>query len=225
MKYQAIASDYDGTLAKHGYVDESTIAGLIRWRESGRKLILVTGRVLEDLQSVFSHIHLFDWAVLENGALLYHPPTGKEKVLTSPPPVEFIQALKQRNVQQLGVGRVIVSTWRPHEDTVLQIIQELGLNMQIIFNKDAVMVLPSGLNKAVGLNAALAELGISTENTIGVGDAENDIALLDVCGYGVAVKNALPILQEKADLVTKAERGAGVVELIDYIITTDTGNT
>jgi hypothetical protein len=103
----------------------------------------------------------------------------------------------------------------------LQVIRELGLELQVIFNKGAVMVLPSGLNKASGLKVALDELGLSPSNTVGVGDAENDHAFLDQCECSVAVANALPLLKERVDFVTNGARGAGVTELIDRIIASD----
>jgi len=37
-----------------------------------------------------------------------------------------------------------VATWKPHQDAVLDCIRELGLDLQVIFNKGAVMVLPAG---------------------------------------------------------------------------------
>ena len=54
--------------------------------------------------------------------------------------------------------------WRPHEKEAIEAIRDLGLELQVIFNKDAVMILPSGVNKMTGLAAALKEIGIS--NTI-----------------------------------------------------------
>src|SRR5206468_1017620 len=104
------------------------------------------------------------------------------------------------------------------------VIREMGLELQVIFNKDAVMVLPSGVNKATGLASALAELGLSPHNVVGVGDAENDHAFLAYCEAAVAVDNALPMLKERADLVTRAGHGAGVVELIDRMIADDLGD-
>ena len=55
------------------------------------------------------------------------------------------------NVPPLAVGRSIVATWEPNQTTVLEAIRELGLELQIIFNKGAVMILPAGMNKAAGL--------------------------------------------------------------------------
>lgn len=221
MRYLALATDYDGTLATDGRVDEETLAALGRLRDSGRRLIMVTGRQLDDLRNVFPHLDLFEQVVVENGALLYQPAIREEKLLGEPPPEEFIKALQERGVNPLSVGRAIVATWHPHETTVLEVIRNLGLELQVIFNKNAVMVLPSGVNKASGLSAALGELGLSPHNTVGVGDAENDHAFLDFCGCGVAVANALPMLKEHADFVTQGARGAGVVELIDKLIASD----
>ena len=216
--YLALACDYDGTLAAEGQVDAATLTALRRFRDSGRRLILVTGRQLEDLLQVFPPIDLFERAVLENGALLYRPASGEEKRLGSPPSDVFIQTLKARGVNPLSVGRVITATWEPHARIVDQTIRDLGLALEVILNKRAVMVLPHGVNKASGLRIALDELGLSPEKVVGVGDAENDLDLLKLCGYGVAVANALPMLKDYADFVTIGERGAGVCELINMMI-------
>jgi HAD superfamily hydrolase (TIGR01484 family) len=221
MRYLVLATDYDGTLAADGLVNDYTIAALERLRTSGRKIILITGRQLDDLLLVFPKIDLFDCVVAENGALLYTPATRQKKLLGTQPPAEFIAALQARDVDPLSVGKVIVATWSPHENTVLQTIRELGLELQVIFNKGAVMVLPSGINKAVGLTAALDEMQLSPHNVVGVGDAENDHAFLNLCEFSVAVANALPMVKEHADFVTKGSRGAGVVELIDKLIASD----
>lgn len=221
MRYVALACDYDGTLAHDGRVDDETIVALECLRESGRKLLLVTGRELAELAAVFPRLDLFDRVVAENGALLYRPATREELPLAESPPPEFVDRLRARGVHPLALGRVIVATLTPHETTVLDVIRELGLELHVIFNKGSVMVLPSGTNKATGLAAALDELGLSPRNTVGVGDAENDHAFLAACECAVAVANALPTLKERADVVTKGARGAGVVELIQAMIASD----
>ncbi len=121
----------------------------------------------------------------------------------------------------LSVGSVIVATWQPNETIVLKAIRELGLELQIIFNKGAVMVVPPGINKSTGVSAALAEIGLSPHNAVGIGDAENDHAFLGLCGCSVAVQNALPVVKESADLVTRRPRGAGVAELIGRLLADD----
>jgi hydroxymethylpyrimidine pyrophosphatase-like HAD family hydrolase len=221
MRYLALATDYDGTLAENGAVRPEVFQGLVRLRESGRKLVLVTGRDLSDLRRVFPRLDLFDRVVAENGGLVYMPRPAAERLLANPPPPQFAAALRSRGVMPLSVGRVIVATSEPHETTVLEVIREQGLELEVIFNKGAVMALPSGINKATGLEAALAELGIEGSRVVGVGDAENDHSLLGACGVGVAVANAVPALRERANLVTVGAAGDGVIELCDELIATD----
>jgi HAD superfamily hydrolase (TIGR01484 family) len=221
MRFHVLATDYDGTIAHHGVVDGATQEALGRVRASGRKLILVTGRELADLQRTFPPLELFDAIVAENGALIHQPASRTTRLLGEKPPEAFARRLRERGVAPLSVGEVIVATWQPHEAVVLETIRELGLELQVIFNKGAVMVLPSGVNKAVGLRGALDDLGLSPHNAVAVGDAENDHAFLSVCECSVAVANALASLKERADLVTAADHGAGVSELVDELVASD----
>lgn len=223
MYFLALATDYDGTLAHDGVVAPETVAALHRFKASGRRLILVTGREIPDLKAVMPDLTDFDLIVAENGALLYDPATGTDRLLTDPPQSAFIDRLRALNVAPMSVGRGIVATWEPHEATVLSVIRELGLELQIVFNKGAVMVLPPGISKASGLREALAALGICIQNTVGVGDAENDHSFLSVCGCSAAVSNALPHLRASADIALARDHGAGVTELIDRIIQEDVG--
>ena len=216
-----LATDYDGTLAHDGIVEPDTVQSLVRLKRSGRKVVLVTGRELPDLVRTFPRLDLFDRVVAENGALLFDPATKRETPLGPEPPPEFVALLERKGVSPLSVGRSIVATWEPNETAVLGVIRELGLELQIVFNKGAVMILPAGVNKASGLAAALDDLGLSAHNVVAVGDAENDHAFMRASGFSVAVANALPAIREEADFVTEAARGAGVAELIGRILDDD----
>src|SRR3954468_7297610 len=220
MRFHILATDYDGTLATHGTVEVSTTAALVRLRESGCKVLLVTGRELPDLKKVYPEFAVFDRIVAENGGLLYDPDSGEETLLCEPPSRILLERLRALQVP-ISVGQAVIATTEPHHHAVLEAIHELGLELQMTFNKGAVMVLPSGINKATGLRAVLKEIGASAEETVGVGDAENDHAFLAVCGCGVAVANALPSLKSRAQVVTRGTHGAGVVEVIDELIAND----
>lgn len=220
MRYLLLAADYDGTLASRGVVAQPTMAVLKQLLASGRKLVLVTGRHLPDLRNIFAELDLFHRVVAENGALLYRPTSGEEKLLCEPPPQAFLDLLRHRDVP-FTVGRAVVATWEPHQKAVLKAIHDLGLELQVIFNKGSVMVLPTGVNKGTGLKAALGELGISPHNVVSVGDAENDHALLAAGACGVAVANALPLLKARADVVLENKNGAGVRQLVEQLLTDD----
>jgi hydroxymethylpyrimidine pyrophosphatase-like HAD family hydrolase len=222
MHFLAVAADYDGTLAHHGRVDEATVAALQRVRDSGRRLVLVTGRQMPSLLRTFDRVDLFDLVVAENGGLLYDPGSGRERPIAEPPPESLVDALREAGVTPLSVGRVVVSTVEPHEVVALEAIRRLGPGHQVVFNKGAVMLLPAGVDKGSGLAEGLRELGLGEpERVVGIGDAENDHALLRLCGFGVAVANALPALKERAGYVTRGERGAGLAELVDLLLRDD----
>jgi hypothetical protein len=94
----------------------------------------------------------------------------------------------------------------------------MGLAMEVILNRESVMVLPPEVNKATGLARALRELRIAPERVVGVGDAENDEAFLRLCGFSVAVGNAIPRIKQITDMTTQQEHGLGMVEVIEKIL-------
>lgn len=216
VDYCVLASDYDGTLADYGLVRESTLAALRRWKESGRTFVLITGRSVELLTDFLSH-NLTDLLVGENGGILYNPQSGEEQVIGVTPPHALLEMLYERGVE-MYVAKSMIASFKPYEKVIEDSIRTLHLDWRIIRNKEDIMVLPPQVNKAYGLHAALDMLGESLEHTVGVGDAENDEDFLAICGYAVAVANALPTLKERADLVTQGERGNGVAELIDHLL-------
>jgi hydroxymethylpyrimidine pyrophosphatase-like HAD family hydrolase len=85
MYFLALAADYDGTVARDGVVAAETLDALTHFRETGRRLLLVTGRDLPDLKRACPELAIFDRIVAENGALLYDPATQKERTLAPPP--------------------------------------------------------------------------------------------------------------------------------------------
>ena len=129
MYFLALAADYDGTIARHGAVDAATCAALRRLKDTGRRLVLVTGRELANLQHAFPEITIFDRVVAENGGVLYDPVSGQERALAPAPAASLVEKLMQRKVEPISVGRSIVATWEPHHTAVLETIHELGLEL------------------------------------------------------------------------------------------------
>lgn len=217
MKFAALATDFDGTIADAGVVAPETVHALRRARSGGLRLVLVTGRELASLFNTFADTAVFDLIVAENGAVVYEPGSGTIDHLAAPVPPALVEALTKQNVP-FSVGHSIVATMEPHCSQMLDALQALDLPWQVIPNKDALMAVPAGVSKASGLLHALAALSIEPARTVGVGDAENDLALLQACGLAVAVNNALPPVQHIADLVTAGDGGEGIIELIGQLL-------
>jgi len=220
MRFAAVAIDYDGTLATDGTVHSSTVTALEEVVASGRKFILVTGRTLHELLPLFPQATLCARIVAENGAVLYHPSTRDQRLLTSPASVPLIDILRRKGVP-LDIGESIIATVRPHEVHVMEAIRDLGLEHHVIFNRESVMVLPPGVNKATGLAAALDELQLSPHEVVGIGDSENDHALFEASELAVAVASAVPTLREAADWVTSNANGTGTAEALLALVADD----
>lgn len=186
----------------------------------------MTGRRLPDLRAVFAELSLFDLVVAENGALLHSPTSGQTQLLTLPPPPKLTLELVRHDVRSLECGEVIVATVTPYDQVAQTVIRELGLDWRVIMNRNSVMLLPAGVDKASGLAAALRTLNLHPSDVLAIGDAENDLPLLAaVTGARVAVANAIVALKNAADFVTASPEGAGVVESIRTILGENGGAT
>ncbi|MEI6623313.1 MAG: HAD hydrolase family protein, partial [Actinomycetes bacterium] len=213
---RTLASDFDGTLSHNGKrPDDQVLESLRRVRADGALVVLVTGRIMSELRAVFPDVaDHFDAIVAENGCVLFNE--GQHRELASPVDPQLVVALLKRGVQ-VRQGDVLLAGSAADSIAVLQEVHRLGLDCQLVFNRNELMILPSGVSKGTGLFDALGDLGVSRHSTVGVGDAENDHALLDVCEVGVAVSDAVPSLRSFADLLMTKPDGKGVAQLLGLV--------
>ena len=211
--FRAVAIDYDGTLTDGARPTADVLEELAQVRgAAGLLLILVTGRILAELRSEFPDFEAhFDMVVAENGAVLLGD--GVARALTAPVPAALDDALLRRGIP-FRRGQVLLACGGEHDVAILEDLRGLGLDCQIVRNRSELMVLPAGITKGSGVSEALSELGTSRHNAIAVGDAENDLALLEACELGLAVANAVPSLKERADVVLGEPNGSGIASLL-----------
>lgn len=202
----------DGTLTMAGRPEPDTLAALDETRAAGRRVVIVTGRVLADLVAVFPDAARYaDLIVAENGAVLARG--ARCRILAEPVPAELAAALAGRGVS-CRLGQVLLACRGADELAVLEEVRRLGLECQLVRNRAELMVLPAGVSKGSGLAAGLVDLGISAHNAVAIGDAENDHSLLAAAELGVAVGNAVDALKADADIVLAEEDGAGVAAFL-----------
>jgi hydroxymethylpyrimidine pyrophosphatase-like HAD family hydrolase len=217
MYCRAIACDFDGTGATDGHPAPELYAALAAARSNGIVTLLVTGRVLEDVQRACEELSPFDAVVAENGAVIHLCGRGRTIRIGQPPSEHFLGELRAQGVP-FHTGAVIIGTWEQHAHKVFDLVRRFGIDAQVIFNRAAVMVLPSGINKAVGVRRALEELGRSEHNLIAFGDAENDIPLLLGAEIGVAARGAVDSVRALVDDFVSQPGGAGVALHIQRIL-------
>ena len=111
MKYQALATDYDETIAENTRVQPGTLEALQKLREAGTRLLLITGRSVENVVRILPAVELFHLVLGENGSVLYNPDSKITTLLGDLPPPAFIDSLKRKGVDPLSVGLVMVADW------------------------------------------------------------------------------------------------------------------
>lgn len=79
-------------------------------------------------------------------------------------------------------------------------------------------VMPQGIDKAATLDRLIKQLGIKQSETIAVGNAGNDLTMVEFAGLGVWVDNVTPELRNKADLIVASNNNDGVAEVIEKYI-------
>ena len=217
MRLQVLALDYDGTIAIDGVMDPSVRQAIQEADQQGIATLLVTGRILADLQRVLCDLLIFHAIVAENGAVLHFPRSGRT-ILLAPPPVQtFLDELRHREIPFLA-GQCVVEADAIHAAKVLAVVQETQLPLVLLFNRGRMMVLPQAVSKATGLRDALRALRLSAHNTIGIGDAENDHQLLAFCELGTAVSWGSPVLQSVADEILPGDGPSAVAEYIQNLL-------
>ena len=209
---RAVAVDFDGTLTRDGHLSRSGAQAVQEARRAGLRVVLVTGRILDELLEVAPDVtDRFDLIVGENGAVALY----KDHLLPLADPIDdsFVQELVGLGT---GVrrGRVIAALPASYHAIVAATLQQRALDCQLITNRSELMILPAGVSKATGLEYALEALGRSPHTTLAIGDAENDLAMLLSCEIGAAVGDSVEVLRAHADLTATDTDGDGVAEIL-----------
>jgi hydroxymethylpyrimidine pyrophosphatase-like HAD family hydrolase len=216
MKLGVIALDYDGTTARHDQLDPAVREAIADARTRGITVLIVTGRSLDELRRVAGDLHFVDVVVAENGAILHFPGNDYTTLLAAPVPSVLVDELRRRGVAATP-GLCLIDCATSDALQILDVIRQRELPLVLAFNRSRVMVLPQGVTKATGLQAALDMLRLSPHNAVAVGDAENDHAMLQLVEVGGAVEWGSPVLQAAADLTISGTGPPAVAEFVRAI--------
>ena len=213
MIFKALACDFDGTLASEDRIGAAARDALGRAHGAGLRLILVTGRTFFELGRVCDCLDLFDAVVAENGAVVYFPRDAMIRDQGPAPPGRLLAELDRRDIPYQA-GRVIVGTARADERGVRAALEAAAVSRDLVYNRAALMLVPTGISKGTGLERVLGSLGLSFHDVLAFGDAENDLALFEACGWAACPANGMPALRARADWVFAGENGEGVAAAI-----------
>ena len=78
--------------------------------------------------------------------------------------------------------------------------------------------MPHGIDKAASIDFLAKKLGIAQHEVIAVGNAGNDLSMVQYAGLGVWVDNVTPELRHEADVIVASNEKDGVAEVVERFI-------
>lgn len=247
MVYKAILSDVDGTLVPvgpHTRPTQKVIDAIKKAQEKGVKICLVSGRPMEWLTETISELHITDPCVINGGSQIVDPIKGTvlwEQEMDKDDLEKLLQITKQDNLHFLvndsGIETkdtykdfyahpIAMQIFYLNEDQSAHYLQLLSQFKNLacikIFSwekgKFDIYISHKDATKEHAARKLIELLSLTSDEVIGVGDGNNDIPLLSVCGLKVAMGNAFDSVKEYADYTAPTLEEDGVAEMIEKFV-------
>ena len=244
MAIKLIAIDMDGTLLLPDHtISPAVKAAIAAARERGVNVVLTTGRPYAGVHSYLKELHMEqpgDYCITYNGALVQKAGDGSTVAQTalSYDDYRFLEQLSREvgsHFHALDRNTLYTAEKMDPEIQLLKVmmIDEPAILDQAIARipaevKEKYTVLKSApyfleildkrVNKGTGVKSLADALGIKPEEIMAIGDQENDIAMIEFAGVGVAMDNAIPAVKEAANFITKSNLEDGVAFAIEKYV-------
>ena len=214
MVFKAVVVDIDGTIT---YSDRSIdCKAVTALRSLHVPVVIATGNVLCVARAVAKLLGTSGIVIAENGGVVE---CGKVESDTShfKECKEALEVLKQHfSLERLDLENRITEIGLRRNFDVEEARKILGEDapVDIVDTGFAIHIKSKKINKGTGLRRIAQMMGLDARDFVAFGDSPNDIEMLEVAGFGVAVGNAHPDLKKVAKMVTKGEHGTGVEEAV-----------
>lgn len=220
---RAVVVDIDGTLTDDSRrMSLEAVSALRRVEDSGVVVMLASGNVLPVAYAVSTYMGFKGPIVAENGGVVCHG----QKVWVLGDPAAPMEAWDLVRKAFPSAQRLFTDRWREtevglREDDGLDLerVREVlsGLRVDVQTTGWAVHIMSEGMDKSVGVAKACEIVGLDIRRAAAIGDSENDMRMMDECGWGVAIGNADERTKASASHVTEGEHGEGVVEALRWL--------
>ncbi|KAH7284049.1 hypothetical protein KP509_34G037700 [Ceratopteris richardii] len=99
--------------------------------------------------------------------------------------------------------------------------KELGDAARVVqAQSDMLEIIPVGASKGKGVSLLLQDLGVHPDEVMAIGDGENDIEMLQLVGWGVAMRNGAPATLAIADAQVGSNDEDGIAEALEKFLFT-----
>ncbi len=236
---QAIFCDIDGCLGpgKHTALDLDGLAqvrGLIkRLAVQGTSFHLCTGRPQPFAEAMSQVLDVQTPFICENGAMIFTPETDLATSMITEAALETVRELHaallaEGYIMEVGNEFSLCASWagvseaplaelKARRETLEARYARLGLNWTN--SHTSIDVTPKGVSKQSAVAAMLSDMGLGPENAIGIGDSHNDLKMLGYVGQPMCPANAGPEVKVLCKTIAQKPQVAGVVELLQGLLT------
>lgn len=195
--------DFDGIISGIGSM--ITING-----ETVFKSFMPENLIKRIMEYAFEHPEY--WALFEGVNDVYSLSNDRYAVRDYQIPVEkaddYMKICQGDNIQVVAMGKTVPEDFKELFKDELTVFQ---------FETYADLV-EKGLNKAEGIKKAIEIMGIKRENTVAIGDSNNDYDMIEYAGVGVAMANSQQTILDIADYITASNHDCGVAKAIKDIL-------
>jgi Cof subfamily protein (haloacid dehalogenase superfamily) len=203
----------------------------------GSFIISYNGAVITDLrnnQIIFEHgltkeqIHdIYDFSIEHNVHIL----TYKDKQIVTETESEYIgveqvitgMAINKVDCFKTTMDRPAIKCLLLEEPSYLKVVEsrmkKAFSDLSVSISKPFFLeVVPHGIDKAASIHHLAEKLGIQQSEVIAVGNAGNDLSMIEYAGLGIWVDNVTPELRDRADVIVASNNDDGVAEVVERFI-------
>ncbi len=236
-KIKAIAVDVDGTITdKDRKICISAIEAIRSAEKLGIPTIIVTGNIFFYAYATATLIGATGGIVAENGGVISEiDGDGIEKINVLgdfnkvQKAFDYINSKVNENYNDSALKKVDdsdsrlseIALYRTIDENIIkEILKQSGVDfgVEIYDTQFALHITDINVNKGSSLKTIAFKNGLKVDEILAMGDSENDIEFLKICGFKVAVANADENLKEIADYVCQNKYGDGVKEAIEKFV-------
>ena len=213
----AIVVDYDRTLTDDNLIAYGPALGTLRMLQAMNrmKVIIATGRSISFMLREEAVFGFADAIVAEDGAVIWVPKAAIIERIGDGSQTR--DALRSSGIP-FEEGDVVVSVDRGREVDVKRAIRREGLQVELQYNQNSLMILPEGIDKAAGVKVALRLMGIPSARLVCIGDGENDLSLFKIAKLRVATEGSVQVLKDQSDVICHGPNAVGVTRFLEGLL-------
>ncbi len=230
-KIEVIFLDFDGTLLDDvNHISSYTRSIMKKCQDMNIKIIPASARGFYRIEPYFNELGLsregfficYNGAIIiNNGIKIFSSNINNNFILLldsiiSKYNIDWYYYLRDRRVlrsdindlkQFFSKNKIYKIAGADNPDLINIIKKELPDSIKENFEitssfENRISFMNKGINKIVGIKLILSMLNISPENTIAIGDGENDVGMIKYCKYGIAMTNSPQIVKKEANIIT-----------------------